>query len=149
ASPKMPTPYGIRWPRSTDSNHEPCGVPDGPAVPSPPCFSERLAGSTMPQIPRRSLALPLFLEEAEAGARSSGLPRVQLPVAANQAPPGEVTNTIGAMQGLGRATAVSTSALPSELAGNGSVRTLLTAADPDEMVWQLTMARKLVIGLVP
>src|SRR5437588_7606584 len=123
--------------------------PTVPPFPRLPAFPNGSQGRPCRKYLAAPLALPLFLEEAEAGARSSGLPRVQLPVAANQAPPGEVTNTIGAMQGLGRATAVSTSALPSELAGNGSVRTLLTAADPDEMVWQLTMARKLVIGLVP
>src|SRR5262249_33093851 len=42
----------------------------------------------------------------------------QLPVAANQAPVGEATNTIGAMQGLGKLTVALMSALPSALAAN-------------------------------
>src|SRR5215472_4148616 len=42
----------------------------------------------------------------------------QLPVAANQAPVGEATNTIGAMQGLAKLTVALMSALPSALAAN-------------------------------
>src|SRR5262249_10547306 len=73
----------------------------------------------------------------------------QLPVAANQAPPGEATNTTGAMHGRGSVTLALMSAFPRVLAGNCAVVTLLTVAVPPLMVWQLTMASKSGTGLVP
>ncbi len=73
-----------------------------------------------------------------------------LPVAANQAPPGEVTKMIGAMQGVGSSTFVSTWELPSGSAWNASVETLTTSGSPLlSILWQLTMARNIGMGFVP
>ena len=81
-----------------------------------------------------------------AGAGSGA----QLPVAANQAPPGEATNTMGAMHGRGRLIVALMSEFPAVLAGNWAVATLVTVAvPPAPMVWQLTMASKSGTGLVP
>src|SRR5712691_9086262 len=93
-----------------------------------------------------------------AGARRLGAARLsrkrtawaQPPVAANQLPPGEVTNTMGAMQGRGRLTVASMLEFPAVLAGNSAVLTfVMVAVSPAPMLWQLTMARKSAIGLVP
>src|SRR6266704_574987 len=75
----------------------------------------------------------------------------QPPVAANQPTFGAPnTNTMGAMQGWGRLTVALMSEFPAVLAGNGAVLTLVTVAAPVAlMVWQLTMASKPGMGLVP
>ena len=83
------------------------------------------------------------------GARPPG---GQLPVAANQAPVGatpEATNTMGAMHGSGSFTVALMSAFPLMLAGNGPVATLVTVAIPPVMLWQLTIASKSAIVLMP
>jgi len=57
---------------------------------------------------------------------------------------------MGAMQGWGRLTVALMSALPTVLAGNAAVLTLVTVAAPAAlMVWQLTMASNCGTGLVP
>src|SRR5262245_45424205 len=73
----------------------------------------------------------------------------QRPVAANQAPVGDVTKMIGAMHGFGSATNVLNLASPSADAGTRPVSTLVTVAAPPVTVWQLTIALKFGIGLVP
>src|SRR5258708_25766684 len=81
-----------------------------------------------------------------AWPRSGGAPQVrgsgaQLPVAANQAPPGEATNTIGAMHGRGRLTVALMSEFPAVLAGNRAVAPLGTGAvPPAPVVLPLTRA---------
>src|SRR5258705_6718656 len=80
--------------------------------------------------------------------------RGQNPVAANQAPVGLVTNTIGAMHGAGRLTTSSISESPSGEAGNVFVERLTVAATrapvPSTIgVRQLTNALNAAVGLGP
>jgi hypothetical protein len=56
---------------------------------------------------------------------------------------------MGAMHGSGSVTLALMSAFPLVLAGNWPVVTLVTVALPPLMLWQLTMASKSGIGLVP
>jgi len=57
---------------------------------------------------------------------------------------------MGAMQGWGRLTVALMSALPTVLAGNAAVLTLVTVAAPAAlMVWQLTMASNCGTGWCP
>src|SRR5262245_66199244 len=77
----------------------------------------------------------------------------QNPVAANQAPVGLVTNTMGAMHGVGKLTTSSISESPASDAGNVFVDRLTpTTSAPAASVAgvrQLTIALNAVIGLVP
>src|SRR5580704_11176567 len=56
---------------------------------------------------------------------------------------------MGAMHGRGSVTLALMSAFPLVLAGNWPVATLVTVALVPLMLWQLTMASKSGIGLVP
>ncbi len=102
------------------------------------CYAVGAAGTIL----ARSLPGGRILLGIGAGA-------AQLPVAANQAPVGEATNTMGAMHGRGSVTLALISAFPLMLAGNWPVVTLATVAMPPLMLWQLTMASKWAIGLMP
>jgi hypothetical protein len=56
---------------------------------------------------------------------------------------------MGAMHGSGSFTLALMSAFPLMLAGNGPVATLVTVAIPPVMLWQLTIASKSAIVLMP
>jgi len=70
-------------------------------------------------------------------------------VTANHAPPGEVTNTIGAKQGDGSSTDASIFASPVADAGARSVESFTVAEAPSLELRQLTIALKDAIGFVP
>jgi hypothetical protein len=70
-------------------------------------------------------------------------------VTANQAPPGDVTKTIGAKQGSGRDTVASIFESPLSLAGNVPVETFVVVAALPSIVWQLTMARRPISPRLP
>jgi hypothetical protein len=73
----------------------------------------------------------------------------QTPVAANHAPVGDVTNTIGATHGEGSVIVASMSASPAGDAGKSAVAMFETAALPPSIVWQATIALNDGIVFVP
>jgi len=112
-------------------------------------INHQIVGEADVKIKKRPLG---FMDSKGLLRYCSGSASVYLPVAANQAPVGLVTNIIGAIHGFGKDNVATTFAFPPPVNAEPVVagkRPVLTLVIAPPVVRQLTVALKFAIGFLP